>query len=162
MFRRLLSAEPGNRRVELNLGRTQLKLGDALAKMGRDKEAQDRYQQALKTAESVLSQDTADTQAKQLTLALRVKLGLEKAEVVVVGLAPGRQGEQIGLQVGDVLTLYGAVPITGAEQFRLLTGQVNAGPDHLEIRRDGHRLELKTTGPDLGAQCQDRPLSEAK
>jgi tetratricopeptide (TPR) repeat protein len=162
MFQRLLTVQGENRLTKYNLARTQQKLGDLLAKLGRAEEARDNYGRALKLAESMVAGDATDGQANQLLLGLRVKLGLEKAAVVVVGLAPGRQGEQIGLYVGDVITLYAGEPITSADQFRLLTGQIKALPHLLEIRRDGQHLELSTTGADLGAQCEDRSASEAK
>jgi tetratricopeptide (TPR) repeat protein len=158
MFKRIDAAQPGNNVVRSGLARSCLKLGDLLGDKGRTAEAITNYQSGLRIAASILESDAANADAKKLRVAFRIKLGEEKAEVVVNKILPRSQAEQIDLREGDVLVHYNGHPVVSSADLPILTGRATGSGIALEIRRDGAPLDLAVKVGPLGALCEDRTL----
>jgi tetratricopeptide (TPR) repeat protein/tRNA A-37 threonylcarbamoyl transferase component Bud32 len=154
--KRLTTSQPSNNAANIGLVRSSLKLGDLFGETGKTEEAKQYYRQGLDAAEAVLASDSANVNAKTLRLTCRVKLGLEKVEVVIGKISPRSQAEQVGLKEGDVLVRYGGKPVTCAAD---LTGRAAGNGIELEVRRDGAPLKLTVRAGPLGAICEDRILA---
>jgi S1-C subfamily serine protease len=131
-------------------------MGDLLAKMDRAGEAGDNYRRALQAAESVLATDGANAPARQLRLSSLVKLGLDEAEVVILGVAPGSQAQQFGVSRGDVILRYAGERVVNADKLASLIASTKGARIELDIRRDGRPLRFIVKEGGLGMQCEDR------
>jgi S1-C subfamily serine protease len=159
MYERVAAAQPIDTTVRIGLANSRQRLGDVLAEMRKTEEAAKNYQEGLRVAEAVLASDAANPNAKTLRLTCRIRLGLEKAEVVVRKTSPHSQAEQVGLREGDVLVRYAGKPVVCAADLPVLTGRAIGTGIELEIRRDGAPLKLAINAGPLGAICEDRILA---
>src|SRR5208283_4206726 len=100
---RLASTQPGNNLVKIGLAKTRYQLGELFVGMDKTEEAARSYQSGLDLTESVLTGGAGNPSATRLRQACRIKLGLDKAEVVIRRISPGSQAQTIGLREGDVL-----------------------------------------------------------
>ncbi|HUD48241.1 MAG TPA: tetratricopeptide repeat protein [Candidatus Baltobacteraceae bacterium] len=143
---------------KIGLVKSREKLGDVLVEMGRTPEAITNYQAGLELAEGILANGAADAEVKALRLTCRIKLGLEKAEVVVDEVLPESQALDIGLKAGDVLVSYDGKPVVCAADLPLLTARATGTGRELEIRRGGAPLKLAVNPGPLGSICEDRSV----
>jgi tetratricopeptide (TPR) repeat protein len=158
-FERLATAQPANNLVKSGLAKIHFKLGDVWAGMGKTDEAHKSYQDGLNLAEAILAIDAANPTALKLRLTGRIKLGLEKAEVVVRKISPGSQAQGIGLREGDVLVRYAGQPLLTIQDLPVLTGRASGSGIELEIRREGAPLKLAVKAGPLGVVCEDRIIA---
>jgi serine/threonine protein kinase/tetratricopeptide (TPR) repeat protein len=162
MFDRLASSQPANDFLKIGLAKAQERMGDLLLEMSRTEDAREMFQHGLEQTQSVLATDHESTLASQASLRLRVKLGLESAEVVIRGVVAGRRGYQLGLQQGDVICRYAGEPIVNVDKWKWVNGRTNSTPVALEVRRNGTLLRLTTEAGALGLQCEDLSTGPVK
>ena len=155
---RISIAQPDDNAVRMRLASTRQNLGDVLAEMGKIQEATTNYQSGLQVAETVLASDAANPAAKTMGQTFRIKLGLDKADIVVSKIAPHSQAFAIGLKTGDVLVRYAGKPVGCSADLPVLTGRASGAGVNLEIIRDGTPLEFTVKPGPLGVQCEDRVL----
>ena len=158
MFQRIANIQPSNYIVGTGLAKSQERLGDLLAEMGKTQEATANYQNGLRTIEAMQANDTNNPDLKTLRQTCRIRLGLEKAEVVVSKISPHNQVFEIDLKAGDVLVHYDGKPVVCTADLPVLTGRATGTAMALEIRRDGAPLKLTVHAGPLGAICEDRVL----
>jgi S1-C subfamily serine protease len=159
MFGRLAKAQPGNYAVRLDMAKSLQQVGDLLARTSTTNAAAESYEAGLQLAESVLEASPTNNQAKKGRQSLRLRLGLDTAEVVIVEIAPGSQAEQLGLQKGDVLLVYGARHIASTDHLASL---IRAMPGlELEVRRAGQPLKFAVREGKLGITTADRNISQS-
>jgi len=159
LLQRVILAQPGNNSAKIDMAKAHQKLGDVLVEMGKAGEATTNYQEGLRVAEAVLASDASNPDAKPLRLTCRIKLGLEKVEVVVHQISPQSQALEIGLREGDVLVRYAGKPVLCASDLPLMTGRNIESSVELEIRRDGAPLKLPVKAGPLGAVCEDQIIA---
>jgi eukaryotic-like serine/threonine-protein kinase len=159
MGQRIVTAQPGNANAGIVLTISHEKLGEVFAEMGKTQEAISNYKAGSQAAEVVLASDAANPEAKAWRLTCRIKLGLEKADVVVRKISPKSQAEQVGLREGDVMVHYAGKTVASAADLPLLTGRAKGSEMELEIRRDGAPLKLTVKAGPLGALCEDRSIA---
>jgi hypothetical protein len=159
MFEGMANTQPGNNYARIGFAKARQKIGDVFAEMGKADEAGENYQEALRVAEIVLASDAANPDAKTVRLTCRIKLGLEKAEVVVHKMSPGSLALEIGLREGDVLVRYAGKPVVSVADLPVLTGRATGTGIELEIRRDGAPLKLTVEPGPIGALCEDQILA---
>jgi len=145
MFERLATAHPDDYTAGIGAAYSCRELGDVFTEMGKSDEASQNYQKGLQGAEAILASTAANSSAANLRLTCRVKLGLEKAEVVVRKIAPRSQALALGLREGDVLVRYAGKPIISATDVPFVTGRATGSAIELEIRREGAQLKLTVT-----------------
>jgi tetratricopeptide (TPR) repeat protein len=158
MLERLSAAQPGNNSIKVRLAGTYQKIGDLLAQTAKPEEADKSYRKALEMAESVLALDGGNFQAEKLKLGCRVKLRLEEVEVVVSGVAPNGQAQEIGLHEGDAVFSYSGQRIVSTDQLTNLIGGTKGTRVELEVRRDGNPLKFTVREGPLGVRCEDRRI----
>lgn len=156
MLQRLTDSQPSNNIVVCALAKSHLRLGNLDSEKGNADQASRHYRTGLDAAESVLSVDADHTEARQLRLALRAKLALERYESVVSKIVPGGQAEQSGLQKGDVLVRYGDRQIITADDLLLMLARVEGTQVKAEFMRGGAPLELTFKPGPIGASFEDR------
>jgi tetratricopeptide (TPR) repeat protein/tRNA A-37 threonylcarbamoyl transferase component Bud32 len=159
MFTRLAAAQPGNNLVKAGLGKTRYKLGDLWFGIGKTEEAHKSYQDGLDVAEAILASDPANPSASKLRLGCRLKLGVDKAEVVIRKISPGSLAQEIGLREGDVLVRYAGQPLLSIQDLPMLTGRASGSGIELEIRREGAPLKLAVKAGPLGVIFEDRIIA---
>jgi tetratricopeptide (TPR) repeat protein len=160
VLQRLVEAQPGNEKLSLDLARTHQGIADLLTSTGNSERARENYRKGLQIAESILAVDAGNSGVKKLRLSLRSRLGLEKTEVVVLGVAPECQPHPIPLEKGDVLVRYAGQWITSSDQLMNLIEGKKGTEIELEIRRDGKQLRFKVKEGTLGVQTEDRSIGE--
>jgi eukaryotic-like serine/threonine-protein kinase len=158
IYRQRATAPPTEKSGKVGLARTRQKLGDLLVESGRTADAATNYQAGLQLAEAVLGADATDADAKALRLTCRVKLGLEKAAVVVHQILPQSQALDIGLLPGDVLVSYDGKPVVCSADLPLLTARATGTGIVLDILRAGAPLKLAVNAGPLGSVCEDRSI----
>jgi eukaryotic-like serine/threonine-protein kinase len=156
IYERLAAAQPGNNAAKSGVMKTCQRLGDLFAEEGNSHASLTNYQRALYQAENILASDADNPYVKTSSGTCRIKLGLEKAEVVVNKIMPYRQALEVGLKPGDVLVRYGGKPVVCTADLPVLTGRATATGIELEIRRDGTPLKLNVKAGPLGVICEDR------
>jgi eukaryotic-like serine/threonine-protein kinase len=156
MFERLASAQPGNDLVKIGLAKSRYQLGQLLVGMDKSEEAAKNYQSALDVTETILRRGTANPTATKVRQACRIKLGLDKAEVVIRNISPGGQAQDMGLREGDVLVRYAGQPVLSIQDLPMLTGRASGSGIELEIRREGAPLKFAVKAGPLGVICEDR------
>jgi eukaryotic-like serine/threonine-protein kinase len=159
MFEHLATAQPGNNLVKVGLAKTRYALGDFWLGMDKTDEAHKNYKAGLDLAEAILASDTANLTATRLRLTGRIKLGLDKADVVVRKISPGSLAQEIGLREGDVLVRYAGQPLLTIQELPMLTGRASGSGIELEIRREGAPLKLAVKAGPLGVICEDRIIA---
>jgi S1-C subfamily serine protease len=160
IYQQRANASPTEKSGQVGLTRTRQKLGDLLAESGRTADALTNYQAGLQLAEAVLAADATDTDAKAVRLTCRIKLGLERAEVVVHEILPKSQALDIGLKTGDVLVSYDGKPVPCSADLPLLTARATGTGIPLDIIRDGAPLKLAVNAGPLGSVCEDRSVAK--
>ena len=155
IYQRIATAQPGNNTVKLGLAKSQQKLGDVLAEMGNTREAMASYQSGMHLAETILASAAAIPDAQTLRLTCRVKLGLEKVEVMAGKISPQSQALDIGLKTGDILVSYDGKPLICAADLPVLSGRATGTKIELEIHRDGAPLKFSVNAGPLGVVCED-------
>jgi tetratricopeptide (TPR) repeat protein len=155
MFERLASAQPGNNQVKIGLTKSRYQLGGLLVETGKTGEAAKNYQSGLELTETILK-GGANPSATRLRQAFRIKLGLDKAEVMIRQISPDSEAQVIGLREGDVLIRYASKPVDTALDLPFLTARAAGTGIELEIRRDGTPLKLNVKAGPLGVVCEDR------
>jgi eukaryotic-like serine/threonine-protein kinase len=141
---------------QLGLGKSRQKLGDVLSEMGQTPEAATNYQAGLQLAESILAADADNAEVKVLRLTCRIKLGLEKAEVVVHEIIPKSQALDIGLKPGDILLRYEGKPVVCSSDLPLLAARATRTGTELDIRREGKPHKFSVNPGPLGLVCEDK------
>ena len=159
MFEHLASAQPGNILVKVGLAKTHYALGDLWIGMDKTEQAHKSYKAGLDLAEAILASDAANLTATRLRLTGRIKLGLDKAEVVLRKISPGSLAQEIGLREGDVLVRYAGQPLLTIQDLPMLTGRASGAGIELEIRREGAPLKLAVKAGPLGVICEDRIIA---
>jgi tetratricopeptide (TPR) repeat protein len=159
LYERLTDVQPLNNTAKIGLLKTYQKLGDAFAGMGKPELAVANYQNGLHSAQDILARDSANAKAAELYRTFRIRLGLEKSEVVVLKIVPRGQAEQKGLREGDVLVSYAGKPVLSASAVPILTGRARGTGIEMEILRDGTPLRLRVNPGPLGAEWEDRTVT---
>jgi tetratricopeptide (TPR) repeat protein len=158
VYQKRATTSPTEKSSQVGLARTRQKLGDLLAESGRTADALTNYQAGLQLAEAALAIDATDADAKALRLTCRIKLGLEKAEVVVHEILPNSQALDVGLKAGDVLVSYDGKPVPCSADLPFLTARGTGTVITLDILRDGAPLKLAVNAGPLGSVCEDRSV----
>ncbi len=156
LFQRSATNQLTDKPGQLALAKSRQKLGDVLAELGRTPEALTNYQGGDQLAEALLAVDAANSDAKGLRLTCRIKLGLEKAEVVVLEFLPKAQAVDIGLKPGDVLVRYAGKLVVCSADLPRLTARATGTGIELDILRAGAPLKLAVNAGPLGIVCEDR------
>src|SRR5262249_2880058 len=105
-----------------------------------------------------LASTPTSARASKLRLNLRLRLGLEHAEVVVREISVGSQAQQLGLRPGDVIVRNSGHAVTRSDQLDPLSRTTKGAPIGLEIRRDGQVQTLQLQRGRLGITTEDRLL----
>ena len=158
IYQRLAANPSAEISGKLGMAKSRQKLGDVLVELGRTPEAVTNFQAGLQLAEALLGVDASNADAKALRLTCRIKLGLEKAEVVVHEILPESQALEIGLKAGDVLVSYDGTPVVCSSDLPLLTARAAGTSIELDIRREGASLKLAVKAGPLGLVCEDRSV----
>jgi tetratricopeptide (TPR) repeat protein len=159
MYERLVAAQPGNDLIKVNLGKIHYELGDLRFGMGKTEEARQDYQSGMKLVEALLTNGAANSSVARLHEACRIKLGLDKSEVVIRKISPGGQAQSIGLREGDVIVRYAGQLLLTIQDLPILTGRASGSGIELEIRREGAPLKLAVKAGPLGVICEDRIMA---
>ena len=112
--------------------------------------------------DEALAADAANSEARNLRQVLRLRLGLDQAEVVVLEVGPGSEARRIGLLKGDILVRYAGQPIPSLDQLAKLIGTTKGTEIELEIRRDGQPRKFSVKPGRLGATLSERIISDKK
>jgi serine/threonine protein kinase/tetratricopeptide (TPR) repeat protein len=158
MVSRLIKAQPENNWLKLDLAIILRNQGENLAELGDVKGAREIYQKALPIADALVAADASNAQAAKLRLGLRVDLGLEFVEVVVLRVLPQGQAQRIGLQKGDILLRYAGQPITLSEKLARLISAAKGTQIELEIRRDSQPLKFTVAQGSLGVTTENHSI----
>ncbi len=160
LFQRSATKQLTEKSGQLGLAKSRQKLGDVLSEMGHTPEAATNYQAGLQLAEAILAADADNGEVKALRLICRIKLGLERAEVVVHDIIPKSQALDIGLKPGNVLIRYDGKPVVCSADLPLLAARATGTGIELDIRRGGAPLKLAVNPGPLGALCEDRMVAK--
>ncbi len=132
---------------------------------GKYAEAESLYQRSLAILEQALGKDHSHAKAIKANLEiLQAKLNGEQIQVIVKGVLPNSQAEQLGIQADDILTHYGNKPILGVEVFvyeRSLKSTTNPSQE-LKVLRNGKPLIFKLKQGKIGATLEEKILKKSQ
>jgi serine/threonine protein kinase/tetratricopeptide (TPR) repeat protein len=160
MLLRLIDSKPTNNLFHVHMVKARCGRGDLLAWMGNVDGAREDYLQGLQIANSLLSSN-ATAQLDKMRFSLRLRLGLEQAEVIVTEVLPDSQAQRLGLRKGDVLVRYAGERITSKEQMLRLTAHSHGIEIKLEALREGKPVTFTAAQGYLGIVPEDRSISDA-
>ena len=84
-----------------------------------------------------------------------------KAQVVIMDIGAGGQGESLGLKAGDIIQRYSGKEIVNAAQLVRVIGETKGDSIELEVKRGEEVLHFKAKEGRLGVGLANRPLPEA-
>jgi tetratricopeptide (TPR) repeat protein len=159
MTQRLANAQPSNFSIKMDLAGLRKKIGDSWAKKGDSENESKSYREAMEVVDSILAANATSSAAAKLRQILRLRLGLDRAEVVVTRIVPNSQAEKLGVRTGDFMLTYAGQRITSADHLGALSA-LAAGPGiELEARREADPLKFTVKGGALGILAAERNIS---
>jgi serine/threonine protein kinase/tetratricopeptide (TPR) repeat protein len=159
MLLRLIAAQSDDISFQIQIANAHCGRGDLLTWMGDVDGARDDYRQGLQMVTSFPATNVT-VQVDKVRFSLRLRLGLEQAEVTVTEVVPGSQAQRLGLRKGDVIIRYGGERITSTEQILKLTAHSQGTEIKLEALRDGKPVTFTVAQGNLGVVSEDRSISD--